>query len=441
MRELDRIAQLQQALNSLQPLQQEHQRKLDEKFRLEFNYNSNHLEGNTLTYSETKLLLIFEGTNGNHTARELDEMRGSDVAFKMIQELASEKERPLTEQFIKDLNEVLLVRPFWKDAITPDGQPTRRQIKVGEYKEFPNSVRLENGEMFDYASPIDTPILMSELIEWYRKEEESKELNPVVLAALLHYKYVCIHPFDDGNGRISRLLMNYVLFKNNLPPIVIKSDDKRNYLMALNRADSGDLESFTKYIAEQLVWSLEISIKAAKGESIDEPGDLDKKINLLKKKLDVSNDEVKVTKSKEAIRKVVTNNLEPFFKALSIKLKQFDGLFKDKQESLFVEDGNLGEDLEESILYFNGLPSNKIPENILYKYRLSGLRKSITQKSFICILNLDFFQNVYELTSPNATFSINKLYDETLEEDEKQIIIEALGTYLYNEIEKVIRKE
>ena len=100
-------------------------------------------------------------------------------------------------------------------------------IKVGNYKQHPNSVRLQNGEMFHYTSPENTPIEMGELISWYKDEEQKNELHPVTLAALLHYKFVRIHPFDDGNGRISRLLMNYVLLKYSLQPVVIKSSDKK----------------------------------------------------------------------------------------------------------------------------------------------------------------------------------------------------------------------
>ena len=266
------IDDLQVQLKQLEPMEESYRKKLDDKLRLEFNYNSNHMEGNTLTYEETKQLIFKDLTSEiGHPFREYDEMKAHDAALLLIRQWAKEREsRPLIEQSIKNLNELILIKPFWKDAITLDGQSTRRQIQVGDYKKFPNSVRLDNGELFEYAAPSDTPILMWELINWYRQEIEKNELPVVAIAALLHYRFVRIHPFDDGNGRIARLLMNYVLFCFDFPPIIIKSEDKKNYLQALQRADAEDLEAFVEYITGQLIWSLELSIKAARGESVEE---------------------------------------------------------------------------------------------------------------------------------------------------------------------------
>ena len=144
--------------------------------------------------------------------------------------------------------------------------------------------------------------MMGDLMEWYKNNTD----EPVIVAADLHHKFVCIHPFDDGNGRIARLLMNYHLLKNNLPPVVIKSDDKKNYLRALQEADAGDLDSIRTYIAEKLIWSLELNIKAAKGESPDELGDWEKKLDLLKKgftseKIIVANKSVETNKHTLAV--------------------------------------------------------------------------------------------------------------------------------------------
>jgi Fic family protein len=295
---------------------------------LEFSYNSNHIEGNTLTYRETELLLIRGKTRGNHDAREYEEMKGHDLAFAMIKDWAADAEHPLTESMIRELNKIILKEPFWKEPITSDGQPTRRLIKIGDYKEFPNSVRLQNGEIFEYASPTDTPIKMGELMDWCRKGESSNELHPAALAALLHYNFVRIHPFDDGNGRVSRLLMNYVLLKNDLPPVIIKSADKTNYLSALNNADTGDMDSFVGYIVNELAWSLELSIKAAKGESIEEEEDLDKEIELVKRELK-GRDEDNLTLSRKVLQSLYKNSLSKLLTAIENKLRKFNDLFNE----------------------------------------------------------------------------------------------------------------
>ena len=121
---MNRIEQLYNEWISLQPLKPKHKKRLDEKFRLEFNYNSNHIEGNTLTYGQTKLLLIFGDTTGNAKLQDYEEMRAHDVGFNITTQEAKDIERPLSEAFIRELNKTILVRPFWKDAVTDAGQPT-----------------------------------------------------------------------------------------------------------------------------------------------------------------------------------------------------------------------------------------------------------------------------------------------------------------------------
>jgi len=263
-----KIDSLKAELDKLLPIGKDARDLQDKKFRFEWNYNSNHIEGNTLTYNETELLLIFDKTTGDHDMREYEEMKAHDVAVKAVYEMAADPDRDLNETFIKQLNEVILVRPFWRPAITVDGHDTRRLIDIGTYKKHPNSVRLVNGEMFHYASPEETPSKMSDLLDFYK--EQSKLIHPVQLAAILHYRLVRIHPFDDGNGRTARLIMNYVLIQQGYPPVVIKTAGKNAYLMALNKADTGSIDSFVTYIAEQMVGSLNISIDIARGNTVEE---------------------------------------------------------------------------------------------------------------------------------------------------------------------------
>jgi Fic family protein len=222
---------------SLQPLKPEDQQRLDRKFMLDFNYNSTHLEGNTLTYGQTELLLMFGETIGNASLKDYEEMKAHNVGLEMIKMEALDKERPLSEAFIRELNKTILVRDFRKSTKTVSGQTTFYDIKVGVYKTRPNSVITVTGESFDYASPEETPAFMHDLITWYNKEDEANVLSPIELAALFHYRYIRIHPFEDGNGRIARLLVNYILMRHDYRMIVIQSADKDNYLRILHQCD------------------------------------------------------------------------------------------------------------------------------------------------------------------------------------------------------------
>jgi Fic family protein len=432
---LDKVNELVIALNKLKPIKAEYQQKLDKKFRLEFNFNSNHLEGNTLTYNETELLLMFDDTKGGHQMREYEEMKAHDVAYKMINEWANETERPLTEQAIKNLNGTILVRPFWKEAITPDGQNTRREIKVGNYKEYPNSVRLQNGELFEYASPSETPILMNELMQWYRTEENN--LHPVTLAAMLHYKFVRIHPFDDGNGRVSRLLMNYVLLKNNLPAVIIKSKEKNKYLQALHEADAGNEEAFIAYIAEQLVWSLEIYIKGAKGESISELGDFEKEVSQIE--LLLRNKKANVVKrSPEVIFSLYQGALKSLYLKIFQKLSKLNVLFSDFQAVVYKD--NTGKMTKSESAYLKLLDDTFSIPNINFSYTsvsfrwegclLEGAEAFGESRDF----RVDFGDYHYYINekgvSTDKLTQVKKLYSENLTETEIDFISEELAVYV-----------
>ncbi len=441
MTALENIHRLLQEYRALLPMGDDARKVLENKFRMEFNYNSNHIEGNTLTYRETELLLLFESTIGEHTIREYDEMQAHDVAFRMVKTWANDPTRELTEQDIKELNKVILVKPFWKEAITPDGQPTRRLIKVGDYKEQPNSVRLANGEIFEYTSPIDTPIEMEKMVSWYRKEQVS--MDPLIIAALLHYRFVRIHPFGDGNGRISRLLMNYVLLRKGYPPVVIKSKDKSNYLLALRQADVGDLDRFVEYIALQMVWSLELAIKAAKGENIDEPDDLDKRIELAVRALNKPN-VITQAKSSETSLLAVNTVFLPLVEFVEHKLEKILPLFISWERIVQFNLGGNPYEVNGRTADISGLRNwideqmlTRINEglfNITYHFRLSGFKKLVNPQhvdmKFEVLFNeFDFFIST-DQHNPGG-YGRRFVYGHAPEEGE----IESLGKVL---IEKVL---
>ena len=208
------------AWQDLQPLSEKDRERLSRRFTVDFNYNSNHIEGNTLTYGQTEILLLFGKVIGEADVRDVQEMTASNVGLKMMTEEAAVKEMPLTQNFIRSLHQTLL-----------------REDYTGQYKTRPNSVITRYGDRFEYASPEETPGLMADLVDWYNAAEQEGKLSPVELAALFHYRYIRIHPFEDGNGRIARLMVNFILIRHDYPMIVVRSRKKSEYLEALHQAD------------------------------------------------------------------------------------------------------------------------------------------------------------------------------------------------------------
>lgn len=222
---------------SIQPLTEVEQKMLSMRFTVEYNYNSNHIEGNTLTYGQTELLLLFGRVSGEGHLKDFNDMKASEVSVKMMQEEALNKQVPLTQNFIRTLHKTLLREDYIEYRTLPNGVQTSFVVHAGRYKTRPNSVITRYGDRFEYASPEETAALMTDLVEWYNEEERKGELAPVELAALFHYRYIRIHPFEDGNGRIARLMVNYILSRHGWPMIVVRSRKKQDYLEALHQTD------------------------------------------------------------------------------------------------------------------------------------------------------------------------------------------------------------
>ena len=250
------------AWQELQPLSEKDRERLSRRFTVDFNYNSNHIEGNTLTYGQTEILLLFGKVIGEADVYAVQEMTASNVGLKMMTEEARVKEMSLTQNFIRTLHKTLLREDYTVYRNLPGGQQTSyvidglstsvttRQcsnelgtvlavpsVHAGQYKTRPNSVITRYGDRFEYASPEETPGLMTDLVDWYNEAEKEGKLSPIELAALFHYRYIRIHPFEDGNGRIARLMVNFILMRHDYPMIVVRSRKKSEYLEALHQAD------------------------------------------------------------------------------------------------------------------------------------------------------------------------------------------------------------
>ena len=315
------IDRLKAELDAMRPLPSDVVGRIEQKLRIESNYHSNAIEGNSLTLGETRSLILHGLTADGKPMRDHLDLEGHDDAVKAIED-AVKRNESLNEVFIRNLHRILLKEPYEIDAITPDGQPTRRLITIGQYKTQPNNVETSTGEIYYYTPPDQVKPEMTDLIDWYRKTENVGE-HPIVIAATFHYRFVRIHPFDDGNGRIARLLMNLILIKHGYTVAIIPIQERNRYIESLEQADkSEDLAEFIAYVAGCCEYTLGLHLKAARGENIEEADDIDKEIALFKQSIDRGTGEL--IRAREYARTV----LHPFFYYCKDKCEQFTEMFE-----------------------------------------------------------------------------------------------------------------
>lgn len=417
---------------ALQPLKPEYQSRLDRKFMLEFNYNSNHIEGNTLTYGQTELLLMFGKVVDEANMKDLEEMKAHNVCLKMIQEEASDKSHPLTETFIRQLHHTLLREDYTMYRQLPDGTTTSYTIHAGIYKTRPNSVITVTGERFEYASPEETPALMKDLVEWYNAEEQKAVLSPIELAAVFHYRYIRIHPFEDGNGRIARLLVNYILTRHQYPMIVVKSKDKNNYLTALNRCDVqvGPIPSmgahaepeklipFIGYMNKCLESALILCIKAAKGENIEEADDWKKNLKL--KYPDRLN---KPALTEEIKKNILETVYQPLLNHIDKELSEFYSLFHSFKWEEGVAKYKYNGEVYVSTLFFSKELNNRAynaEESISIKLKT---------KQYVYNISI-YLKFIYPFKIEEPLLYTKEIpYSENLTEHDLEDIVNAIGHY------------
>lgn len=323
MEDIKKAFNLKATLDQLRPIEALQEKRIMQKFRLDWNYHSNHLEGNTLTYGETKALLLFGVTAQGKPLKDTLEITGHNEAIDWVIDVVK-KEHPLTENFIRELHSLLL-KDSYKESINQEGKVVSRRISAGKYKTNPNHVLTATGETFYFASPEETPAKMHDLLQWYKNKIEEENVNAILIAAEFHYKFIRIHPFDDGNGRTARILMNFILMQFGFPPVIIKTEDKENYFAVLRLADAGNIEAFVTYIAQNLVHSLEIMIAGANGENIEEDDDLDKEIALLEQRLNIHGEKSNIIKSEVKFE---------FFR-IELLEKLYEGFKNSKMSSLY----------------------------------------------------------------------------------------------------------
>ncbi len=441
---LQNINSQKEEIDKLRPLSPELEEQIMRKFRLDWNYHSNNIEGNKLTYGETKTFLLHGITAKGKTLKDHLDIRGHNEALLMLEEIVRE-ERDISENFIRELHIIILQESYYNKSKTLEGKIISRKIEIGKYKTQPNHVLTETGEMHYFATPEETPAKMNDLIQWYRdtsndlRNNDNSIYHPLIVASLFHYKFINIHPFDDGNGRLARILMNLVLMKNGYPPVIVKTEQKDDYYTVLKEADGGNEDQFVKYIGEQLTNSLELYLKGAKGEDIEDEADIDKQIELLKASL--QGEKEKKTIAKPQSRQIYLKTIKPIFEKVFRKLEKFDELFF-KKEIVCWKFGN-GNPVNNKESFFLELEkelnsSEKVIGEIGFEYNWKEFRK--TEKiNFDCSITLKFSYERYDYikiyTKPTIFKNIFIPYTKPeISNDDIILITNSLAKYILNKI-------
>lgn len=230
-------------LNELRPLPPSAVKKLQERLRIEMTYNSNAIEGNSLTLKET-FLVINEGiTVKGKPLKDHLEAKDHNAALEYLYDLVEHgKRHTISERLIRTLHQLIV-------------QETDKEW-AGRYR---NSNVIIGGAEHTPPDVLDVPRKMQELVKWIVKNK--KNFHIIELSSLLHHKLVYIHPFFDGNGRTARILMNLLLMQNGFPLVIVLKNDRKKYYDVLSRADKGDYVPLTRFIAQAIERSLDLYLK------------------------------------------------------------------------------------------------------------------------------------------------------------------------------------
>ena len=227
---MENIKAKKQKLDGLRPLPSETLARLDAWYDVELTYTSNAIEGNTLTRQETAIVLEKGITVRGKPLKDHQEAVDHFDALKFVRALVDE-DRRITEADVRDLHRLVVARTLKDEA--------------GQYSQHPRRIA---GSQSVFPNPVKIPALMEEFGLWLGNAPSTPDV-----AIEAHLKLVSIHPFSDGNGRTARLLMNLVLMRGGYPPIVIRPEDRADYLDALEVAQvKQDTNQYTDFMLGRL---------------------------------------------------------------------------------------------------------------------------------------------------------------------------------------------
>lgn len=239
---LERIATKKKDLDARRPLPPAAVERLHEQLTVEWTYNSNAIEGSTLTLRETELILQHGLTIGGKSLREHFEVINHREAIAFVEALSRNNES-LTAFQVRQLHQLVLAKIDNENA----GRYRQTNVRIGGASYIPPQAWL-------------VPQEMEEWVRWLRTD--AKKLNPIDRAALAHHRFAAIHPFIDGNGRTARLIMNLLLLRDGYPPTVILRANRKQYYSVLAQADRGNAKPLVNFVGRAAERTLNLYLEA-----------------------------------------------------------------------------------------------------------------------------------------------------------------------------------
>lgn len=247
---IDRINKKKEALANLRPLPHAALERVRRQLSIEWTYNSNAIEGNTLSLRETQMVLELGVTVSGKSLREHFEVNNHHKAIELVEDMSRSKSN-LTEHEIRDVHKIVL------ENIEKEfgGRYRTGQVRIlGANFIPPNHLKVKE--------------MVTALIN--ETNDNPSKLNEIELIARFHHRFVWIHPFFDGNGRTARLLMNLLFMRLGFPPAIVLYNNRKQYYRSLNMANDGEYDAFVLLIAQSVERSLDLYLESCGAFGDDE---------------------------------------------------------------------------------------------------------------------------------------------------------------------------
>lgn len=376
------------------------------KFRLDWNYYSNSMEGNTLTMDETRSVMVGNLTVGGKPIKDVLEMKGHDEIVLEILKIGKGELR-LSEHRIHEIHRGIMHE-----------EDEGSKAKIGKWKKEPNYIYNYKNERFDFIPPNEVHERMHALLNKTNAAIDAIRANkkdaphPIDVALEFHLEYVLIHPFYDGNGRTARILTNLLLISLGYPPFWVKTNERKVYYQYIGdiQGYGGKPDLFYDFAADLVLRSQQLVLDAIDGKDILDEDDLDKRIELFKKQLNAP-DIVTASKSLHETNEVLAKSIFPLLQNLDGKLEKLKDLFNSSDRRMsYTEKGvlyNLGsnesrwEDLRDNWLASRTPENNNIDlagiSEFTFTYQLKGYKKSLNLQYINIYMTFRFNEFDYSL--------------------------------------------